>query len=59
MRKAGYERTLGQCRGKIKKLKGDYRKVRDGNKETGNKQQKGKFYKMNEIMNDKPSIPRH
>ena len=31
--------------------------MRDGNKETGNKQQKSKFYeKVNEIISDKPSI---
>ena len=33
----GYERTLSQCYNKIKKLKGDYRKIKDANKQTGNK----------------------
>lgn len=57
MRTAGYERTLAQCRDKIKKLKGDYRKVKDANKQTGNKRKKSKFYeKMNEILHDKHSV---
>jgi len=30
--------------------------VTDGNKDTGNKRRKSKFYEMNKIMNDKPSI---
>ena len=33
----GYDRTWIQCRDKIKKLKVDYRRVRDKNKQTGNK----------------------
>ena len=57
MRTLGYERTLGQCREKIKELKSEYRKVRDSNNQTGNKQKKFKFYdKLNEILNDKHSI---
>ena len=52
----GYDRTWTQCRDKIKKLKVDYRKVRDKNKETGNKRRDNKFYKaMNEVMADKPT----
>ena len=52
----GNDRTWTQCRDKIKKLKVDYRKVRDKNKQTGNKRRDGKFYKaMNEIMADKPT----
>ena len=57
MRKAGYERTLVQCHDKIKKLKGDYRKIKDGHKETGNNRKKSKFYeKMNEVMSAKHSV---
>ena len=53
----GYERTSGQCQEKIKKLKSEYRKVKDNNDQTGNKRQKFKFYdKLNEILNDKYSI---
>ena len=29
LREAGYSRSLEQCRDKIKKLKGEYKKVRD------------------------------
>ena len=53
MGKLGYERTLSQCGEKIKKLKNEYRKVRDNNDQTGNKRKKFKFYdKLNEILND-------
>ena len=37
MGEAGYERTGVQCRDKIKKLKADYKKVKDSNDETGRK----------------------
>lgn len=57
MRAAGYERTLAQCRDKIKKLKSEYRKVKDANKQIGNKRKKSKFYeKINEILHDKHSV---
>jgi len=59
MREAGYERTLSQCRDKIKKLRGDYRKIKDAIKETGNenKRKKSKYFeKMNEVLHDKHSI---
>ena len=36
MCEAGYKRTLSQCRDKIKKLRGDYRKIKDAIRETGN-----------------------
>jgi len=53
----GYERTLVQCRDKVKKLKGDYRKIEDGHKQTGNNRKKNKFYeKMNEVMSMKHSV---
>ena len=35
MREAGYERTYQQCRDKIKKLKGDYKKEKDKQGRTG------------------------
>ena len=57
MHKAGYKRTLVQCRNKVKKLKGDYRKIKDGHKQTGNNRKKNKFYeKMNEVMSVKHSV---
>ena len=31
MTKAGFDRTFDQCRVKVKKLRGEYRKVKDGN----------------------------
>jgi len=37
MHKVGYKRTLVQCRDKVKKLKGDYRKIKDGHKQTGSR----------------------
>ena len=35
LREAGFERTGKQCRDKIKKLKGEYRKVKDKRNKTG------------------------
>ena len=35
MKEAGHERTAQQCRDKIKKLKVDYRKIKDKRKKTG------------------------
>ena len=59
MCEAGYERTLSQCRDKIKKLRGDYRKIKDAIRETGNKNKRKKskyFEKMNEVLHDKHSV---
>jgi len=57
MSEAGYERTLIQCRDKIKKLRGEYRKIKDSHKEMGNNRKKSKFFdKMNEILHNKPSV---
>ena len=56
MFEAGYDRTGTQCREKIKKLKVDYRKVKDKNKQTGNNQKDTKFYNaLNEILDNKPT----
>jgi len=56
MREAGFDRTGVQCRDKIKKLKGDYRKVKDHNNQTGNNRKTFRFYDaMNAIMGDKPT----
>ena len=35
MKEAGYDRTFQQCRDKIKKLKVEYKKVKDKKKKTG------------------------
>ena len=57
MHEAGYERTLTLYQDKTKQLKEDYRKVKDANKQTGNKQKKSKFFdKMNKVLHDKHSI---
>ena len=56
MHEAGYDRTGTQCREKIKKLKVDYRKVKDKNNQTGNNRKDTKFYyAMNEILGTKPT----
>jgi len=57
MREAGCTRTGQQCRDRIKKLKAEYKKVKDGNKETGNNRRTCKFYaEMDEVMGSKPAI---
>ena len=35
LQEAGYNRTYSQCRDKIKKLRGEYRKIKDKKKKTG------------------------
>ena len=35
MKSAGFERSIEQCRVKIKKLKGEYKKIKDNNQSTG------------------------
>jgi len=56
MSEAGYNRTRIQCHKKIKKLKVDYQKIEDKNKQTGNNQKDTKFFNpMNEILSTKPT----
>lgn len=53
----GIEKTGEQCRCKMKKLRQEYKKVKDKNKETGNKRKKMKFFdELNEILGNKPSV---
>ena len=53
---AGYERTPVQCRDKLKKLKGEYKKVKDNNNETGRKRKNWKFYDaVNDVLGNKPA----
>ena len=55
MVEAGYKRTGVQCREKIKKLKSEYKKIKDNNSETGRGRKAWKFYScMNEILGNKP-----
>ena len=52
----GVQRSAEQCREKIKKLKSEYRKVKDGHKVTGNKRNNWKFLEsLDRILADKPS----
>ena len=57
LREAGFERTGKQCRDKIKKLKGEYRKIKDKRNKTG----EGRFPEwdyfdpMDEILGHRPA----
>ena len=52
----GVHRSAEQCCEKIKKLKSEYRKVKDGHKVTGNKHNNWKFLEpLDRILADKPS----
>lgn len=53
----GFERTWSQCRDKIKKLKKEYKNIKDYHNETGRKRKKEwKFFeKMDEILGTKPA----
>ncbi|CAH2318915.1 Hypothetical predicted protein [Pelobates cultripes] len=52
----GFERTSGQCRAKLKKLKGQYKKIKDTNSRSGNSQSTWKWYDaMDAIYGHKPA----
>lgn len=54
--KKGHNRSIEQCREKIKKLKKDYRKVIDNNNETGRNRRSCKFFEeMDAILGVKPA----
>ena len=56
MKEAGYVRTGVQCRDKIKKMKTEYKKIKDNNNETGRDRKVWKFYDcMNDILGNKPA----
>ena len=56
MAEAGYERTGVQCRDKMKKLKSDYKKLKDNKGETGRRNKALKFYGcINEALHNKPA----
>ncbi|PIO11271.1 hypothetical protein AB205_0151080 [Aquarana catesbeiana] len=40
----GFERTSGQCRAKLKKLKGQYKKMKDDNSRSGNSRSTWRWY---------------
>lgn len=53
----GIEKTGEQCRTKVKKLRQEYKKIKDDHKETGNERKKWKFYdRINRILGNKPSV---
>ncbi|XP_011406402.1 PREDICTED: zinc finger protein with KRAB and SCAN domains 2-like [Amphimedon queenslandica] len=56
MEESGYSKTAIQCREKIKKLKKDYKKVKDKNIPTGTGTTVWKFYDaVNDILGNKPA----
>ncbi len=53
---AGYQRTADQCREKVKKLKSEYRKVKDGHYKTGTGRNNWRFLDaLDAVIGDKPS----
>ncbi len=53
---AGYQRTVDQCREKVKKLKSEYRKVKDGHYKTGTGRNNWRFLDaLDAVIGDKPS----
>lgn len=56
MKEAGFERTAIQCRDKTKKLRADYRKIKDKHGKTGESRKKWKFLEpMDSILGHKPA----
>ena len=57
MKEAGYERSADQCREKAKKLKADYRKIKDAHNKMGIERKKLEVLDaMDNILGDKPSM---
>ena len=50
LREVGYERTVLQCCEKIKKLRADYRKIRDSHNKTGAGRKKWKFFEAIDVV---------
>lgn len=56
LQESGYDRDWQQCRGKIKNLKADYKKVKDHNGGTGNSRKTCKFFqKLDAILGHRPA----
>jgi len=56
MSEAGYQRTLEQCRDKIKKLKGEYKKLKDKCGKTGEGRRNWDYFEaMDSILGHKPA----
>ena len=57
MEEEGSERTGSQCREKVKKLRGDYRKIKDNNNESGRVRRSSKIFEAKDrILGHKPAI---
>ena len=53
---AGYDRNAVQCRDKMKKLRAEYRKIKDKNKQSGRSRNTMKYFdKLDEILGHKPA----
>lgn len=61
MMKLGYERDWQQCKTKVKNLKGEYRKIKDHNGQTGKGRKTCRFYtELDRILGARPaSVPCH
>ena len=56
MRERGSEKTGDQCRAKMKKLKSDYRKIKDKHRKTGRGRSAWKFFDaMDDVLGHKPA----
>ena len=56
MKKAGFERSAVQCREKAKKLKTEYRKIKDKHRVTGTGRKKWKHYDtLDAVLGDRPT----
>ena len=52
----GFEKSGEQCRCKVKKLRQEYKKIKDGHGKTGTGMSKWKFYdSINEILGNRPA----
>lgn len=56
LNEAGYERTFQQCRDKIKKLKGEYKKIKDKHGKTGEDRSDWDYFDaMDAILGNRPA----
>ena len=56
MKEAGYDRSADQCREKAKKLKGEYRKIKDKEGKTGTGRINRKFFDvLDALLGNRPS----
>ena len=56
MKEAGYDRSADQCREKAKKLKGEYRKIKDKQGKTGTGRSNWKFFDvLDDLLGNRPS----